>query len=121
VQLNELQNYSLVLPAHGLQARHTLDTLLSTHEINLKASVEINNVNQLLRIVRESNYVTVLSESTILHESGLRSVRLDCKNNVMEGCIHTLRDAYLKRSAREFIALLAESASIHRLLFTKIR
>jgi len=121
VRLDELQNYSLVLPAHGLQARHTLDTLLSTHEITLKASVEINNVNQLLRIVRESNYVTVLSESTILHENGLRSVRLDCKNNVMEGCIHTLRDAYLKRSAKEFIALLAESASIHRLLFTKIR
>lgn len=115
VRLDELQHYSLILPAHGLQARHTLDTLLSTHEISLKASVEINNVNQLLRIVRESNYVTVLSESTILHESGLSSIRLDCKGNVMEGCIHTLRDSYLKRSAREFIAMLVESASIHQL------
>jgi len=83
--------------------------------MKLTASVEINNVNQLLGIVRESNYVTVLSESTIIHERGLRSVRLDCDGNDMEGCIHVLKDAYLKRSAQEFIRMLGESTSIHNL------
>jgi len=115
VRLEELSRYSLVLPAHGLQARYALDRLLSVRDIKLNASVEINNVNQLLGIVRESNYVTVLSESTILHERGLRSVRLDCDGNTMEGCIHVLRNAYLKRSAQEFIRMLGESSSVHNL------
>lgn len=115
VRLEDLKRYSLVLPAHGLQARHALDRLLSARDMTLTASVEINNVNQLLGIVRESNYVTVLSESTIIHERGLSSVRLDCDGNAMEGCIHVLRDAYLKRSAQEFIRLLGESTSIHNL------
>lgn len=111
----ELRRYSLALPAPGLQARRALDSLLAARDIKLKASVEINNVNQLLRIVSESNYITVLSESTILHEDGLRSVRLDCDGNAMEGCIHVLRDSYLKRSAQEFITMLAASSSVHNL------
>lgn len=115
VRLEDLRNYSLVLPAQGLQARHTLDQLLAAHEMTLRAAVEINNVNQLLGIVRESNYVTILSESTILHERGLRSVRLISKGNDMEGCIHLLRNAYLKRSAQEFIRMLGESNSVHQL------
>lgn len=115
VGLDDLCRYSLVLPARGLQARHTLDGLLAARDMRLTACVEINNVNQLLGIVRESNYVTVLSESTIIHESGLHSVPLNCDGNTMEGCIHVLRDAYLKRSAQEFIRLLGESNSVHSL------
>lgn len=115
VSLDELKHYSLILPAHGLQARNALEHILAKREITLNASVEINNVNQLLRIVRESNYVTVLSESTILHEEGLCCARLDCADNTMDGCIHVLRDSYLKRSAQEFIKILVESNSIHNL------
>lgn len=115
VGLDELARYSLALPSVGLQARYALDSLLSQRGIELSASVEINNVNQLLSIVRESNYVTVLCQSTILHETGLRSVCLDCKDNRMEGCIHILKEAYLKRAAREFIHMLGESSSVHNI------
>lgn len=115
MQLKDLQNYSLALPSRGLQARNALDKLLDKREITVTASVEINNVNLLLEIIRESNYITVLSESTIIHEEGLKSVRIDCVDNSMEGCIHVLRDAYLKRSAQEFITILGESNSIHKL------
>lgn len=115
VTLDDLRHYSLVLPATGMQARCTLDHLLAQREITLHACVEINNVHQLLEIVRESNYVTVLSETTTIHEEGLRSLRLSCRGNSMEGCIHVLRDAYLKRSAQEFVAFLRESNSIHNL------
>lgn len=115
ISLDELQHYSLALPAHGLQARHALDRLADARHMQFSASVEINNVNLLLRIVRESNYVTVLSESTIFHESGLRSVRIDNAEAAMEGCVHILRGTYLKQSAQEFIALLAASTSIRSL------
>lgn len=115
LSLDELNRYSLILPAHGLQARHTLDCICAATGTTLRASMDINNVNQLLKIVRESNYVTILSESAIYHEEGLGSVRLDCAAGAMEGCIHILREAYLKRSAQEFITLLADSTSIHNI------
>lgn len=115
ISLDIVKQYSLILPSPGLQARNALEHILERREMELNASVEINNVNQLLSIVRESNYITILSESTIYHESGLKSVRLDCGDNAMDGCIHVLRDSYLKRSAQEFIRMLAESNSIHNL------
>lgn len=115
IDLDVVKQYSLILPSPGLQARNALDHILERRETTLNASVEINNVNQLLRIVRESNYITILSESTTLHESGLKSVRLDCSNNTMDGCIHVLRGSYLKRSAQEFAKMLVESNSIHNL------
>lgn len=113
--INDLKRFSLALPSPGLQARNALSQMLSTTEQELNASVEINNVHQLLEIVRDSNYITVLSESTILHERGLKSVPLEQPECVMEGCIHLLRDTYLKRSAQEFIAMLAQSNSVHNL------
>lgn len=119
VTLDDIKPYSLALPMRGLQARNALERLLVAHGLSLEASVEINNVNQLLRIVRESNYVTVLSESTIIHESGLKSVRLDCRSNEMEGCIHFLRGTYLKRSAREFMVMLGQSCTVHNLYSLK--
>lgn len=114
IRLDELSAYPLMLPAQGLQARHLLDRLLTAHELSLSARVEINNVNQLLGLLRETGYVMVLSQSTILHERGLASVRIDCKGSAMEGCIHVLKNAYLKRSAQEFIRMLGESTSVHR-------
>jgi len=115
IRLDDLQHYSLALPSRGLQARNALESLLAAHDLELQASLEINNVNQLLHIVRETGLVTVLSESTIMHESGLHSVHLACKGCEMDGCIHVLRDAYMKRSAREYITLLNESTTIHNL------
>lgn len=119
--LNDLQRYSLALPSPGLQARNTLCHVLAKTGLELHANVEINNVHQLLEIVRESNYITVLSESTILHEKGLKSVRINNPECTMEGCIHLLRDAYLKRSAQEFITMLVESSSIHNLFALNYR
>jgi len=115
IDLDIVKQYSLILPSPGLQARNAIENILARRGTTLNASVEINNVNQLLRIVRESNYITILSESTTLHENGLKSVRLDCADNTMDGCIHVLRGSYLKRSAQEFAKMLVESNSIHNL------
>ena len=52
---------------------------------------------QLFRLARESNYVTVLSEGTVIGESGLVAVPIeDADTNAyrMEGSIHLLRNAY---------------------------
>lgn|SRR5574344_196100 len=112
ITLSELQLFSLVLPSRGLQARNTFEEILVDKDVNLNVCVDLNNVNQILGVVRNSNYVTVLSESTIFNEEGLKAIRLDCSNNNMEGCVHILRDAYIKKSTQEFIKILSESRAI---------
>ncbi len=77
----------------------------------------------LFKFVRQTKYVTVLSESTVIDETGLVAIPVigsgstvadgaEGFKNEMEGCIHTLKNGYQKASAREFIHMLHQSTAI---------
>ncbi len=112
VKLAELERYSLILPTKALQARNAFDSLTEGKDLDFRIKMEVNNVNIILDLVRQSNYVTVLSESTVIYEEGLRAVPIDAAGNEMDGCIHLLKDSYMKSSAQEFIRMLSQSTSI---------
>ncbi len=117
ITLEELQRYDLALPRRGTQARSAFDRLVTGTHYQYKVKVEMNTVYLLFRLARESNYVTVLSESTVVGEQGLKAVPIvDAQNHtdVMQGCIHLIRNAYVKNSAKEFIRMLGDSHSILR-------
>lgn len=111
VPLQELEKYDLALPAEGLQARNYFN-LLMTPFCNFRIRVELNEVNLLLSLIRHTNLVSVLAETTILNEDGIKAIPLDIPNNEMTGCVHTLRDSYHKRSMKEFLRLLGESLAV---------
>lgn len=112
VKLSELERYSLILPTKALQARNAFDSLTEGKDLDFRIKMEVNNVNIILDLVRQSNYVTVLSESTVIYEEGLHAVPIDAVGNEMDGCIHLLKDSYMKSSAQEFIRMLSQSTSI---------
>ena len=108
----ELQRYDLALPAKGLQARNAFDRMLAVYGADFRVRIELNEVNILLKLVKQSNLVTILSEATIHNEPGVKAIPLDFPENEMEGCVHMLKNVYRKRSAREFIRLLGESNAV---------
>lgn len=120
VTLTDLQPYDLALPTRGLQARNAFNRLIEGKGLHYQIKVEMNNVDMLFKVIRESNYVTVLSESTVIEEQGLRAVPLDVQDNDMEGCVHLLKNAYIKKSAQEFIKMLTQSTSIYKNSFFEI-
>lgn len=112
VKLSELERFDMVLPTKGLQARNAFDHLVEGSEYSFKICVEVNNVNIIFDLLHQSNFVTILSESTVVHEEGLRAIPIDVAGNEMDGCIHLLKDSYMKGSAQEFIRMLSQSTSI---------
>lgn len=114
VTLEELSRYNLALPLHGMQARNAFDNMTAHRDIPFKVKVEMGNVGLIFRIIRESNYVTVLSEATLKDEPDLRAIPIAADGNEMTGCVHLLKDAYMKHSAREFIQRLIKSISVFR-------
>ena len=109
VSISELEQYQLVLPAKGLQARDAFDQMCSAGNYNLNVLIELNDVHTLLNMVKQTGMATVLSETAIYGEDDFCSIPLDLKVKEMEGCIHIRRNVYQKRSAQEFIRLLKES------------
>lgn len=119
ITLAELQDYGLALPVKGLQARNAFDNMVEGKDYRFNIRIELNEVNILLKIIKESSLVSILSEATIYGMEGVRAVRLDVadSNYEMEGCIHMLKGTYRKNSAKKFIQLLSESDSIKERAF----
>ncbi len=114
VTFEELQRYDLVMSRRGTQARNVFDAAIAGSGYQYRIKVEMNMVYLLFKLLRESNYVTVLSESTVAYERGLRAVLVvdgDGREKQMEGCIHLLKNVYMKKSSKEFIRMLGESIS----------
>ncbi len=114
ISLAELQRYDLAMPRRGLQARNAFDRITAGTGYRFRLKVEMNTVYLLFRLVRESNYVTVLSESTVVGERGLHAIPIvesQAPAYTMQGCIHLWKDAYVKNATKEFVRLLGESTA----------
>jgi len=114
VRLADLEDYEMVLPSHGLQARSTFDEIIADRNLNLKVTMESNEVNAILNILRKSNFVTVLSETVVLEQDGLVTIAIDDAECNMEGCLHFCANRYRKRSTEEFIRLLSDTKALRR-------
>lgn len=113
VTLAELENYQLALPSKGLQARNAFDYIVrSYNDFNIK--IELNEVNILLKLIRQTKLVTVLAEDSIYNERDVKAIPLDVPENEMIGCVHILKDTYHKNSMKEFVRLLSESLAVKK-------
>jgi len=109
--LTQLADYDLALPAQGLQARNAFDSITTPGQL-YRIRIELNEVNILLKIIRNTSLVSVLAEATIHNESGVAAIPLDFPDNEMAGCVHILSEGYRKRSMQTFITMLSESLAV---------
>lgn len=114
ISISELEPYDLVLPAKGLQARNAFDIMCAGFNYDLKVRMELNEVNMLLKLVKQFGMLTILSETTVYNEEGIKAIPIDLRIKEMEGCIHLKRNVYRKRSALEFIQLLSDSNAVRK-------
>lgn len=112
ITLKELEEYDFALPAQGLQARNTFESIYQERDLHFNVRIELNEVNILLKLIKRSNMVTILSEATIHDEQDVTAIPIDVQENGMEGCVHMLKGTYRKHSAQMFIKMLSESDTI---------
>ena len=112
ITLAEIERYDIALPAKGLQARNAFEQVVANYSPYFRIRVELNEVHILLKLIKQSELVTILAEATIHNERGVKVIPIDVPENEMEGCVHILKDAYRKHSAQEFIRMLSESNAI---------
>ena len=115
ISLEELNRHRLAIPAKGLQARNALEKYICIEHSDLNVCLEINEANILLDIVQDNNFLTMLSEATVRGRDLLKAVPLDLPDNQMQGCVHTLKRVYKKRSAEAFVKILRDTNIIQEL------
>lgn len=115
IDLEELKSFRLAIPAKGLQARNTIEKYISIERSGLNVCLELNEANILLDIVQHNNLLTILSEATIRGREALKAIPLNLPDNQMQGCVHTLKNVYRKRSAEAFVKMLRETGAVQEL------
>ena len=113
LKLKDISKYSFALPARGLQARNVLERVFADSDEKLNMRVELNIATPLLRLVRDSKMLTILSCTSVSTFPELCAVPLDEKNCEMIGCLHTLKNTYCKHSMKQLVRLLKEYISFH--------
>ena len=68
----------------------------------------------LLQMVATGNYITVLSASAVFGNSRFKAVPLKEPGNRMVASMLTLKGAYQKASAKEFISILLDTDAVKR-------
>ena len=58
ISLEDLKACQIAMPACGLQARNAFDDMIESSANNIKTRLEINDINILLKLVRQSKLVT---------------------------------------------------------------
>lgn len=116
LSLEELKNHNLVLPSVGLQARSMLDSLMEGKGFTLSSKLELNETNILLQVVATGGYATILSASSVFGNARFKAVPIDEPGNVMQASLMSLRGAYQKASAKEFIKILLDTEAVKRRL-----
>ncbi|MCQ2177230.1 MAG: LysR substrate-binding domain-containing protein [Bacteroidales bacterium] len=115
IKIDELKRYRIAIPAKGLQARNSLEEHICIERSGLNVCLEINEANILLDIVQDSNLLTMLSEASIRGRDFLKAVPLNLPYNRMQGCVHTLKRVYHKRSAEAFVKMLRDANIIQEI------
>lgn len=113
--LEDLAGRKFVLPAEGLPARTMLERYLDVHHNALDVRVEVNAPSIIMDFVEIYNYITVLSSSITRYYPNLTAIELDVPDNVLHGCVHTLKNSYRKRSEELFLELLRHSDEIREM------
>lgn len=116
IKLNDLVGLPLILPSKGLQARMMLDRLIEGNNITLTSKLELNETNILLQMVATGNYATILSTSALFGKTRFKVIPIDEPGNVMEASLLSLKGAYQKAAAKEFIDILLNTEAVKRRL-----
>lgn len=115
ITMSELENWGVVLPGRGLQARRIFDRFVGLDTRKLNVRVELNDPDLIMDIVQGTNLISLVSSLASFYRTNLVAIPLEGGTHTMTGCVHRLKEGYRKRSSDIFLELLRESAQIERL------
>lgn len=108
----DLLPHRLILPEKGLRDRNAIESFIHAKTGNLNVVALINDVNAIMNILQESNYISILTEHTIKSCPTLCSVPIDELSKPIPIYAHFNTMAMRKHSAEVFVEMLRQSRGI---------
>lgn len=109
---SDLLLHKLILPEKGLRDRNAIESFIHAETGELNVVSLISDVNAIMNILQESNYISILTEHTIRNYPLLRSVPIKELSKPIQIYAHFNNTIPRKHSADIFVEMLQHSRSV---------
>lgn len=112
LRFSDFLPHRLILPEKGLRDRNAIESFIHAKTGNLNVVSLINDVNAVMNILQDSNYISILTEHIIKSNPMLCSVPIEELSKPIQIYAHFNNTTLRKRSADVFVNMLKESRSL---------
>lgn len=112
----DLLPHKLILPEKGLRDRNAIESFVHKETGKLNVRSLVNDVNALLNIIHESNYISILTEATIVNRPSLCAVPIEELKEPIPIYAHFNNTLNRKNSATKFVEMLKTSIHLRNIL-----
>lgn len=112
LSFSDLLPHKLILPEKGLRDRNAIESFIHTETGELNVVSLVSDVNAIMNILQESNYISILTEHTIKNYPLLCSVPIEELSNPIKIYAHFNNTTLRKHSAEVFIDMLQQSRTL---------
>lgn len=106
LNFSDLANQNIILPEAGLRDVNAIEKYLKRDTGGLNIRATINDPCAILNLLKRTKYVSILPEMMAEGIDELVALPIDELSNPVTSCVHTLKNAYVKKSAKEFIRIV---------------
>lgn len=112
LQFSDLLPHKLILPEKGLRDRNAIESFIHAETGELNVVSLINDVNAIMNILQESNYISILTEHTIKNYPTLCSIPIKELSEPIKIYAHFNNTTQRKHSADVFVEMLQQSRAL---------
>lgn len=109
ISFKDLQPHPLILPERGIRERNAIESYIHTSTGTLHIRSLVNDVNAIINILQQANYVSILAEHTICSHPSLCFVPIEELSEPIQVYAHTHREAAPKHSIEVFLQMLRQT------------
>ena len=106
--MNEIGQFSLLLPSKGFITRRVLDAIFKKKRLSPFINIELNDVHSILHLVNTGHWITIVSLASIKDQPELVAIPIDTDEDLStHASLFWARGAYRKKSALAFAEILS--------------
>lgn len=106
IQMKELQEIPLALPAKGFHTRQFLNEALANNNITPNIKMELNDINTLLQLVETGSWCTIMTVAAVKARKSLKTIPIKGLNIISQASITWPKDSYRKKSVLVFTEMI---------------
>lgn len=106
--LNDLNDYPLVLFPETLYTRKVIERMLLKYRIKVRPQVEVNSTTILLEMISTGHWISILSQDIARHNPDLKSIPIKGSGESMHAAFLSLKGKKKSLLTEKFIDMLKE-------------